>query len=162
MCIVLLAASGCKKRRTAPTAPPLPVEVVQAVADEMPLRMHFIGTLASNFDAVIQPRVNGYLLSTGYESGAPVRKGQLLFAIDPAQLSTSMLEAQAALESARAQLAEARNNYERAVPLAKIDAISAARIKILKFQAGNFSSLPAYALTSRNGRGRIILSRLKA
>ncbi len=126
--VVLLAASGCKKKRAAQTVPPLPVEVVQAVADEVPLRMHFIGTLASNFDAVIQPRVNGYLLSTGYESGAPVRKGQLLFAIDPAQLSTSMLEAQASLESARAQLAEARNNYERAVPLAKIDAISAAQL----------------------------------
>jgi len=126
--VVLLAASGCKKKHAAQTVPPLPVEVVQAVADEVPLRMHFIGTLASNFDAVIQPRVNGYLLSTGYESGAPVRKGQLLFAIDPAQLSTSMLEAQASLESARAQLAEAHNNYERAVPLAKIDAISAAQL----------------------------------
>lgn len=126
--VLVCLSSGCGKHRPAQEAPRLTVETVQAVAEQVPLRMRFIGTLASNFDAVIQPRVNGYLLSTAYESGSPVRKGQLLFTIDPAQLSTSMLEAQASLESARAQLAEARNNYERAVPLAKIDAISAAQL----------------------------------
>lgn len=126
--VLVLLSAGCKKHRSAQDAPPLTVEVAQAVTENVPFRMRFIGTLSSNFDAVIQPRVNGYLLSAAYESGAPVRKGQLLFTIDPAQLSTSMLEAQASLESARAQLSEARNNYERAVPLAKIDAISAAQL----------------------------------
>lgn len=126
--VLALLSFGCKRHRSAQVTPPLPVEAVQATAENVPHRMRFIGTLASNFDAVIQPRVNGYLLSANYESGAAVRKGQLLFTIDPEQLSTSMLEAQASLESARAQLAEARNNYQRAVPLAKIDAISAAQL----------------------------------
>lgn len=125
---VLLLLAACRKRAAAPAVPPLPVEVVEATADSVPLRMQFIGTLAANYQAVIQPRVNGYLLSADYASGAPVRKGQLLFTIDPAQLSASMLSAQASLASARAQLAEARNNYERAVPLARIDAISASQL----------------------------------
>ena len=94
----------------------------------MPERMSFIGYLTSNFNAVIQPRVNGYLSSKRYDSGMPVRKGQLLFTIDPVQQSTAMLAAEAELESARAQAIEARNNYERAVPLARINAISQAQL----------------------------------
>lgn len=122
----MLAAllSGCKKHAAKPQIPPLRVEVTQALTDSIPNRMSFIGTLSSNFDAVIQPRVNGYLLSKQYDNGMPVRQGQLLFTLDPAQLSTTKLAAQASLESARAQLSEAKNNYDRAVPLARINAIS--------------------------------------
>ena len=90
--------------------------------------MEFIGYLASNFDAVIQPRVNGYLLTKQFANGMPVKRGQLLFTIDPDQLSTSMLAAEAALQSARAQAVEARNNYDRAVPLARINAISQSQL----------------------------------
>jgi len=123
---VLLA--GCAKHTPKESAPVLRVAVTEAATDSLADRMRFIGMLESNFDAVIQPRVNGYLLSKRYDDGMPVRRGELLFTIDPAQLSTQMLSAQASLESARAQLAEARNNYERAVPLARIDAISRAQL----------------------------------
>ena len=117
-------SAGCRHRAAETAMPALSVETVLATADSIPNRMRFIGYLASNFDAVIQPRVNGFLSSKHYENGMPVRRGQLLFTIDPAQLSTTMLEAEATLESARAQASEARNNYERAVPLARIDAIN--------------------------------------
>lgn len=108
--------------------PALPVAIARAVVDSIPNRMSFIGYLSSNFDAVIQPRVNGYLLTKQYGNGMPVRRGQVLFTIDPAQLSTTMLAAEASLQSARAQALEARNNYERAVPLARINAISQAQL----------------------------------
>lgn len=104
--------------------PPLQVEVAEAVVDTLADRMTFIGYLASNYDAVIQPRVNGYLIAKRFEAGMPVKKGQLLFTIDADQLSTTQRSARAQLNSARAQELEARNNYERAVPLAKINAIS--------------------------------------
>ncbi len=102
----------------------LHIKVVRTEIDTLAEHMTFIGTLSSNFDAVIQPRVNGYLLSSNFQSGNPVKRGKLLFTIDPAQFSTTLLAAQASLESAKAQLANARNNYERAVPLARINAIS--------------------------------------
>lgn len=108
--------------------PSLGVEVIEASRDSIPNRMRFIGYLNSQYDAVIQPRVNGYLLSVRYDSGMPVRRGQLLFTIDPVQLSTTMLAAEASLESARAQALEARNNYQRAVPLAQINAISESQL----------------------------------
>ena len=125
--ICLPAASligGCGKRRGGEAMPPLKVGVVEAVTDTVPNRMRFVSRIASNFDALIEPRVNGYLVATHFNSGMPVRKGQLLFTIDPNLLSTTLLAAEATLESARAQEVSARNNFERAVPLARIDAIS--------------------------------------
>lgn len=116
---------GCRPASdTSDRKPSLQIETFRARIDSVPNRMGFIGYLSSNFDAVIQPRVNGFLASRHFSSGMPVRRGQLLFRIDPEQLSTSMLAAEAQLESARAQAVEARNNYERAVPLARINAIS--------------------------------------
>lgn len=123
---VLLA--GCRRHKPETAMPPLRVGVAEAVTDSVPNRMEFIGYLASNFDAVIQPRVNGYLLTKQFANGMPVKRGQLLFTIDPDQLSTSMLAAEAALQSARAQAIEARNNYDRAVPLARINAISQSQL----------------------------------
>ena len=123
-CLFAALLTGCAQHTPKQAAPPLRVGVAEAAVDSVPNRMSFIGYLASNFDAVIQPRVNGYLSSKQYGNGMPVRRGQLLFTIDPDQLSTSMLAAEAELESARAQALEARNNYDRAVPLARINAIS--------------------------------------
>ena len=122
------ALVGCGQRKPKPEVPVLRIPVVAATVDSLPERMDFIGYLASNFDAVIQPRVNGYLSAKHFDAGMPVRRGQLLFTIAPDQLSTSMLAAQAALESARAQAVEAKNNYDRAVPLARINAISQAQL----------------------------------
>ena len=123
-----LLPAGCGRHKPKPAMPPLQVETARAVTDSIPNRMSFIGYLSSNFDAVIQPRINGFLLSKQYANGMPVKRGQLLFTIDPDQLSTTMLAAEAALQSAKAQALEARNNYERAVPLAKINAISQAQL----------------------------------
>ena len=102
-CLFAALLTGCAQHTPKQAAPPLRVGVAEAAVDSVPNRMSFIGYLASNFDAVIQPRVNGYLSSKQYGNGMPVRRGQLLFTIDPDQLSTSMLAAEAELESARAQ-----------------------------------------------------------
>jgi membrane fusion protein (multidrug efflux system) len=100
------------------------VEVVRARADTLPNRMEFVSEVRSNFSVLVEPRVNGYLLSKHFRSGMPVQKGDLLFVIDPDLLSTTLLSAESSLESAKAQEVSARNNHERAIPLARINAIS--------------------------------------
>lgn len=126
---LLCWGAGCHPRKTAtaPT-PPLRVESVAARVDTLPYRMDFVSYLSSNYDAVIQPRINGYLTARTFEYGTPVKRGQLLFTIDANLLSTTLLSARASLESARAQALEAENNYRRAVPLARINAISQAQL----------------------------------
>lgn len=116
---------GCHSTtKSTSTAPRQAVSVVEAQLDTLAPQLTFVGYLQSNFSAVIQPRVNAYLLAVHFREGMPVRRGQRLFTLDARQLQTSRLSAEAALSSARAQLTEAQNNYERALPLAQIEAIS--------------------------------------
>ncbi len=126
---LLCWGTGCRHRKEATKqVPPLRVESVAARVDTLPYRMDFVSSLASNYDAVIQPRVNGYLTARAFEYGTPVKRGQLLFTIDANLLGTTLLSAKASLESARAQAVEAENNYRRAIPLARINAISQAQL----------------------------------
>ena len=58
--VFALLATGCHRAKKQPARmPPLEVEVIRAELDSVPNRMSFIGYLASNFNAVIQPRVSG-------------------------------------------------------------------------------------------------------
>lgn len=120
-----LLAGGCGDRRKEPAkSSVLAVETVEVRLDSLPQRVEFVGYLTGNVNAVIQPRVNGYVLKVGFVNGMPVKRGDLLFLLDGDLLQTTQLSAEAELESARARELEARNNYERAVPLARIEAIS--------------------------------------
>ncbi len=131
ICSLLLGLSlyACGKSAAPNSEPaPLTVDVVDAAVEMIPCRRSFVGRISGGYEAVIQPRVSGYLLSRHFVSGSPVRRGDLLFVIDDALLRTTALSAKASLESARAQAVEAQNNYERAIPLAEINAISKSQL----------------------------------
>jgi len=82
-----------------PGAPP-DVEVVQVEQRDVPIYGEWIGTLDGLSNADVRAQVTGYILRQGYQEGAFVKKGQLLFEIDPRPF-------QAALDQARGQLAQA-------------------------------------------------------
>lgn len=127
--IAAAVLAGCRKHASeAKTTPPLRIAVAVARLDSIAMRYTFVSHLSSNYDAVIQPRVNGYLKTKNFSSGLPVRRGDLLFVIDDNLLLTTMRAAQAGLASAQALELEAKNNYERAVPLAGINAISRSQL----------------------------------
>lgn len=152
---------GCNHRPTQQTPPPLRIEVAEAVVDSVPRRMRFIGYLSSNFDAVIQPRINGFLLTKQFENGMPVRRGDVLYTIDPSQFSNTMLAAEAQLQSARAEAVEARNNYDRAVPLAAMNAISRAELDQYTAQhKAADASVRAAEQTLRNARLDVSYTRI--
>ena len=104
------------------------VKVVAAQSNMLRSRKTYISKIGANFSAVIQPRTTGFLSEKHYDNGMPVKQGEVIFRLDGKQQRANLLSAQAALESAKAQSVEARNNYERAVPLAEIDAISKAQL----------------------------------
>ena len=83
-----------------PGAPP-DVEVVQVEQKDVPIYGEWIGTLDGFTNADVRAQVTGYLLRQGYQEGAFVKKGQLLFEIDPRPF-------QAALDQAQGQLAQAK------------------------------------------------------
>jgi RND family efflux transporter MFP subunit len=83
------------------------VEVVQVEQRDVPIYGEWIGTLDGFTNADVRAEVTGYLLRQGYQEGAYVKKGQLLFEIDPRPF-------QAALDQAEGQLAQARANLANA------------------------------------------------
>lgn len=125
---IVAASASCHRHAKPSDMPMLEVEVVRAQSDTLYNSHTFIGYLYSATSVAIQPRVNGYLIAAPYSAGMPVRRGEKIFEIDPQQISTALASAEAQLLSARAQLSAAKSNYERAVPLARIEAISQAQL----------------------------------
>src|SRR6202041_3309293 len=96
--LIALTRSGAK----ASVHAPLPiVEVASVEQRDVPVYGEWIGTLTGQVNADVKAQVTGYLLTRKYKEGSYVRKGELLFEIDPRPF-------QAALDQAKAQLAQAK------------------------------------------------------
>ncbi len=104
--------------------PPLEVDVAIATIDSLSDRITFSTTIEPLYEAIIEPRINGYLQSIRYSDGMPVKRGATIFTINPIEYQTALASSQAQLAQAEASLALAESNYQRAIPLAAIDAIS--------------------------------------
>src|ERR1700687_4219406 len=86
---------------------PLDVEVVQVEEKDVPIYGEWIGTLDGLTNADVRAQVTGYILKQGYQEGAFVKKGQLLFEIDPRPFQAALDQAEGQLAQARAILANA-------------------------------------------------------
>jgi len=105
----LLAAAGCSRVTPAGETAAPPVVVVAPVEQkDVPIYAEWIGTLDGMVNAEIRAEVTGYLLRQEYREGAFVRKGQLLFEIDPRPLEAALAQAQGQLAQANGQLAQAK------------------------------------------------------
>jgi membrane fusion protein, multidrug efflux system len=94
-----------------PTAPE--VEVVPVEQRDIPVYREWIGTLDGVVNAAIRAQVTGYLLTQDYSEGSFVKKGQLLFQIDPRSLQAAADQAQGQLAQAKGQLAQAQAQYQQ-------------------------------------------------
>jgi len=115
----------------APPTAPLDVEVVQVEQKDVPIYGEWIGTLDGLTNADVRAQVTGYLMRQGYQEGAFVKKGQLLFEIDPRPFQAALDQAEGQLAQAKAQLATAEAvqgrtqlDVEKYTPLAKVQAAS--------------------------------------
>jgi RND family efflux transporter MFP subunit len=105
----VLIAAGCTKSTSAAGSPPPPeVEVANVDQRDVPIYHEWIGTLDGLVNAAIKAQVSGYLLSQNYAEGSFVRKGQLLFEIDPRPFQASLDQAKGQLAQAKGQLAQAK------------------------------------------------------
>ncbi len=107
------------------------VEVAQVQQQDVPIYGEWIGTLDGLVNADVKAQVTGYLLKQTYVEGSFVKKGQLLFQIDPRPFQAALDQSKAQLAQARAQLVNAQANQRQAqlnvdkyAPLAKEQAAS--------------------------------------
>jgi RND family efflux transporter MFP subunit len=104
----LLAGVSCAKKGPSANAPPPDVEVVQVEQKDVPIYREWIGTLEGLVNAEIKAQVTGYLIKQNYVEGSFVKKGELLFEIDPRPFQASLDQAQGQLAQATGQLEQAQ------------------------------------------------------
>ena len=128
--VILLSSVGCGKSEQ-PHARPPEVAVVQVEQKDVPISREWVGTLDGMVNAQIRAQVTGYLLRQNYQEGSFVKKGQLLFDIDPRTSQAALDQAKGQLANSEGQLAQAEANQvkaqldvDRYVPLAKEQAVS--------------------------------------
>jgi RND family efflux transporter MFP subunit len=123
--LLLLNAVGCGNSNVRASAPPPApvVEVAPVIQKDVPVEGEWIGTLDGYVNAQIQPQVTGYLIRQDYREGSLVRKGQVLFEIDPRPFQAALDQAKGQLAQAEAQMANAEINVNRDIPEAEAHAI---------------------------------------
>lgn len=118
-----MALVGCAKEAPREKAPPPDVEVATVTQRNVPIYTEILCQLNGAVNAEITPKVQGYLLQQNYQNGFFVRKGQLLFTLDPRQFEDAVEQANAQVGIAEANLAHAENDVRRDTPLAAQRAI---------------------------------------
>src|SRR5258705_1498093 len=119
---------GCQSEKAAGPPPPAEVEVVSVVQKDVPIYGEWVATLDGYVNAQIQPQVTGYIVQQTYKEGSFVRKGQVLFQIDPRPFQAVLDQAKAQLAQSEAQLGKTQLDVDRDTPLAKERAIAQSQL----------------------------------
>ncbi len=121
--LVALLVSCEKKAEQAPKAP-VPVTVTPITQKDVYVSRTWVGLLNGYQNADIRAQVNGYLLTQNYKEGSLVKKGTILFTIDPRPFEAALAQAQADYAKAVAQATLAKVTLDRQTQLYKTKVIS--------------------------------------
>jgi RND family efflux transporter MFP subunit len=128
--VIALTLAGCARNEAAESAsaaaaaPPPQVSVAQVVQRPVNEFDEFTGRFEAIEHVDLRPRVSGYISSVNFVEGREVKKGEVLFVIDPRPYDAEFKRAKAQLEQARTQLSLAKSERERAAKLVQSHAIS--------------------------------------
>ncbi|MFO7684825.1 MAG: efflux RND transporter periplasmic adaptor subunit [Desulfobacterales bacterium] len=123
--VAAFALAGCQEEKKAAAPPPPPeVEVVEVIQKDVPIYSEWVASMDGLVNATILAQVQGYLIKQNYKEGDFIKKGTLLFEIDPRPFQATLDEARAALAKQRAVLQTAQANLNRILPLAAANAVS--------------------------------------
>ena len=123
LAVALLLLTACEKKEEKPKAGPPEVLVADVMQQDVPIYTEWVAQLNGSVNAEITPKVQGYLLRQDYQNGYFVKKGQLLFELDPRQYQASVEQAKAQVAVAQAEYDKFTADVQRDTPLAAQDAI---------------------------------------
>ncbi len=128
ICLVFALVAGCSKKPKPGGPPgggaPVPVNIGEVVKKDMPLDLRAIGNVESIATVGIKAQVAGELVSVNFTEGQDVKKGDLLFTIQPKLYAVQLAQAEANLARDRVAAANARRDAERNNELGNKGAIS--------------------------------------
>lgn len=124
LAIAGLTATGCSTTHAAMKMPDTEVLVAQPLQQNVPIHNEWVASLDGYVNAEIRPQVSGYIIKQDYTEGSFVRKGQVLFEIDPRPFQATLDRTKGELAQAEAELAKSEINVNRDTPLAEKKAVS--------------------------------------
>jgi membrane fusion protein (multidrug efflux system) len=122
--VVLMMVSACGKEAPPAAPPPPEVLVTQVIQRDVAVYMELVGQAKGFQDVEIRARVEGFLDRMAFTEGSLVKKGDLLYQIDPKDLQAAVANAKGNLATSQARLEKARNDVSRFKPLVAKQAVS--------------------------------------
>lgn len=119
-----LLVFACEKKEAPREPPPPDVKVAVVLQKTVPIYVENIGETSGAVDVEIRARVEGFLETVNFQEGSFVKKGQLLYTIDPQPLRAALAQASGRVAEAQATLAKTQQDVARYEPLVKQNAIS--------------------------------------
>jgi multidrug efflux system membrane fusion protein len=116
LAVVLTAfLAGCSGEKSKPAAPPAPVLTARAAQKNIPVRIEPppVGHVTPMLSVTVRPQIGGVISEVHFQEGQEVRKGDLLFTIDPRPAQAALTLAKGNLQRDEAQLQNARIQFER-------------------------------------------------
>jgi len=140
LCVsLLLVLCACSARKEAPKAkPPVPVTVASAVQKSVPVQIRAIGNVEAYNTVSIKAQINGQLARVHFTEGQDVRKGELLFTIDPRPFDAALKQAIAALAKDQAQAKYSKVQLSRYGSLLKDGIVTQDQYDQLRANADSF------------------------
>src|SRR5262245_4827519 len=127
--LLVAVLTSCGRGADAPAPQPPEVAVAAPIVREVTEWTEYTARLAAIDTVEIRPRVSGYLQSVHFKEGQVVKKGDLLFVIDPRPYRAALANAEGSLASARANLTIAQNDAKRAEGLLQKDVVARERFE---------------------------------
>lgn len=133
---VFLTLSSCSSEPSKkPLPPPIPVVVARVIQKALPVQVRAIGNVQAYSSVTVKSRVPGQIMRVYFKEGDDVKKGTLLFTIDPRPYEAALKQAEANLQRDRALVKQAEANLERDIAQEKNARVEAERYKML-FEKG--------------------------
>jgi membrane fusion protein, multidrug efflux system len=124
LAIVFISSIVACEKKEAPPPPPPEVKVAEVLQKDVPIYVENVGETTGSSDVEVRARVEGFLKTVNFDEGSFVKKGQLLYTIDPSQYQASLATAAGQKAQAQANLTRAQQDVSRYKPLVEINAIS--------------------------------------
>lgn len=122
--LLLIFAVSCGSKKEKKQGPPPEIPVVKVIQKRTPIYKDFVGQMYGLKDIPIRARVQGFLEGIFFGEGRPVKKGQLLYTIDPQPFLAEVASKESGLAEAKTLLVNAENELARYKPLAESRAVS--------------------------------------
>jgi multidrug efflux system membrane fusion protein len=134
--LVAIFSSGCSSEKSRkPVSSPIPIIVATAIQKTVPVQLRVIGNVQAYSSITVKSRVPGQIMRVYFKEGDDVKKGALLFVIDPRPYEAILKQAEANLERDMALVKQAEANIERDIAQEKNAQVEADRYKLL-FEKG--------------------------